>query len=90
MISWLLPYVGPLLDIGNVVFFLSNCPQLFTAYKNRKDLKGLSSRMLIGFILATFFFITVGLATGGILTAVLGFANIIFWFCQLYWKRKYR
>lgn len=89
MFDWLLPYVGLILDGGNVVFFIANCPQLITAYKNRRNLAGLSSRMLFGFIISTILFIIVGLITNGVLTVTLGMANIIFFALQLYWKRKY-
>lgn len=90
MIPWLIPYIGILLDIGNIVFFLSNCPQLVTAYRNRRNLKGLSSKMLFGFIISTIFFILVGLLTNAPLTVILGLTNIVFFILQLYWKRKYR
>lgn len=89
MLDWLLPYIGWILDAGNIVFFVANCPQLITAYRNRRNLVGLSSRMLFGFIISTILFIIVGLITNGILTVVLGIINIIFFALQLYWKRKY-
>lgn len=89
MFDWLLPYVGYILDAGNVVFFISNCPQLITAYKNRRNLQGLSSKMLIGFTISTLLFIIAGLTLNGPLTVILGIINIIFFLIQLYWKRKY-
>lgn len=89
MFDWLIPYVGWILDGGNVVFFIANCPQSFTAYRNRKDLRGLSARMLFGFIISTILFMIVGVVTNGVLTVILGAANIIFFALQLYWKRKY-
>ena len=52
--------IGIVLDIGNVIFFISNLPQLITAYKNRTNLKGLSAKMLFGFICSTIFFVMAG------------------------------
>jgi len=89
MFDWLLPYVGRILDAGNVVFFISNIPQLITAYKNRKNLLGLSKEMLFGMIISTLLFMVVGVITNGILTVILGATNIIFFILQIYWKWKY-
>jgi hypothetical protein len=79
-----------MLDIGNVIFFVVNFPQLRAAYKNRKDLKGLSSTMLAGYIVATVFFGLVAFLTGGYLATTLCILNNIIYALQLYWKRKYR
>lgn len=82
--------ISIVLDIGNVVFFTSNLPQIITAYKNRKNLKGLSSKMLFGFMISTVFFITAGVLTGAPLTIILGLGNEVFFASQLVWKWKYR
>jgi hypothetical protein len=86
----LLPLVGLMLDIGNVIFFVVNFPQLVSAFKNRKDIKGLSPIMLLGYILATVFFGLVAYATGGNLATILCIINSIIYAIQLYWIRKYR
>lgn len=82
--------ISLLLDIGNIIFFLSNFPQVLTAYRNRKNLRSLSSLMLLGFSLSTTLFVTVGILTVAPFTVVLGIGNILFFLAQFYWKRKYR
>lgn len=89
MFEFLLHYVALILDAGNIIFFVANLPQLVTAYRNRQNLRGLSSKMLIGFILSTVMFILAGLVLGGALTVILGVFNVLFFAAQLYWKRKY-
>lgn len=90
MLEILLPYLGIILDVGNIIFFAVNFPQLMTAYKNRKELKGLSGIMLAGYMIATLFFLLAGLVSGGYIAATLCTINEIVFGCQLYWKRKYR
>jgi len=82
--------ISVLLDVGNIVFFIANFPQMVNAYENRKNLKGLSTTMLLGYMIATLFFISVGLLTNGHFTAILGMINEVFFGLQFYWKRKYR
>ena len=81
--------VGILLDLGNVAFFVSNLPQLLTAYRNRRDLRGLSGKMLLGFTVSTLLFISAGWLARAPLTVILGCANVVFFTLQLHWKRKY-
>lgn len=79
------------LDAGNVTFFFSTLPQLITTFRNRKNpetLKGLSSLMLLGFIIATTFFIIVGFISHAPLTVILGLINEIVFGLQIYWKHK--
>lgn len=90
MLEILLPYLGLILDAGNVIFFIVNFPQLITAYKNRKNLKGLSATMLGGYMFATIFFLLAGLITGGYLASMLCAINEVIYAFQLYWKRKYK
>lgn len=78
------------LDLGNIMFFISSLKQMHTAYKNRTNLVGLSSKMLMGYIVSTIFFILVGIITVALATIILGILNILFFALQLYWKRKYR
>jgi len=82
--------IGLMLDIGNIIFFISNLPQLITAYKNRTNLQGLSAKMLFGFILSTIFFIVAGVLANAYLTVILGILNIFFFLLQLHWKCKYK
>jgi len=79
-----------LLDVGNIIFFISSLKQMVTAYQNRRNLQGLSSKMLIGYIISTFCFISVGFMTKALFTIIFGFANIGFFLSQLYWKWKWR
>lgn len=81
--------IGALLDIGNIIFFISNLPQLLTAYKNRKNLSGLSSKMLLGYFIATLFFGAVAFLTGGYIAATLCTVNELVYIAQIYWKHKY-
>lgn len=90
MFEILLPYLGLILDIGNVIFFVVNFPQLVTAYKNRKNLQALSGTMLGGYMAATVFFLFAGLVSGGYLASILCGINEVIYAFQLYWKRKYR
>jgi len=85
---WLVPY---LTDAGNLIFFFAGLPQLWKTWKNRKNMeasKGLSNLMLIGYLVAFFFFGTMGLILGGYATLILNIINIIFFSMQLYWKRR--
>jgi len=82
--------VGLILDIGNIIFTIANIPQIVTAIKNRKNLRGLSSGLLAGYMFATCFFFTAGVLTGGYMTAILSAFNEVLYAVQLYWKFKYR
>jgi len=90
MLECLLPYLGVILDVGNIIFFVANFPQIITAYKNRKNLQGLSSKMLFGYMIATIFFFMAGLITGGIMTAILCAINEVIFGTQLYWKWRHK
>lgn len=90
MIEELLYLVAPFLDIGNIIFFVAGLPQMIAAYRNRKNIKGLSLTMLLGFFIASILFILVGIITGGIFVVVLGCLNEIMFASQIYWLRKYR
>lgn len=82
--------IGTLLDIGNIIFFAASLGQLKNAIVNRRNLRAMSTRMLIGYIIASIFFIIAGYLSGGYITAILGSCNIFTWILQLYWKVKYR
>lgn len=87
-LAWL---IGPFLDIGNVIFFLASLRQMINSYRKRKGgLDAISNIMLLGYILASLFFVGAGYLSGGYITVVLGSSNIIFWSLSLYWKWKYR
>ena len=82
--------ISILLDIGNIIFFLANFPGIVTAFKNRTNLSAISSKMLIGYMLATICFTIVGLLTGGYITAILGVINELIFGIELYWKKKHK
>jgi len=82
--------IGGILDVGNVIFFIANFPQMVTAYKHRTNLSGLSGMMLALYMIATVFFGMVAYLTGGHLATALCITNEFFYTCQLYWKHKYR
>lgn len=87
MLLWLVPI---LLDLGNIVMFLATLPQLITAWKNRRNLSGLSTTMVIGYIIANLIFALVGLISGAYFALVLSSGNCVFFVMQLFWKWKYR
>jgi len=84
---WLVPI---LLDFGNIIFFIANIPQVLKSYKNRKNLKVLSSKMLLGYISGSFLFAIAFLIAGGMIAFMLCLFNFCFFSLQLYWKWKYR
>lgn len=88
---WLIPY---LTDVGNIIFFVAGLPQLWKTWKNRKNpkmLEGLSSKMLLGYVLSFILFGTLGFIVDGYFTFVLNIFNIIFFLIQVYWKKpKYQ
>ena len=77
--------IGLLLDIGNVIFFISSFPQLISIFKNRKQLKGLSRKTPFGYIISTLFFIACGFLSNGYLTMILGVINVANFSLQIYW-----
>jgi len=81
--------IALLLDVGNTIFFMSSLKQMITAYQNRRNLQGLSSKMLMGYICSTICFIGAGVLSRAPLTVMFGILNIGFFLSQLFWKRKY-
>ena len=82
--------INILLDIGNIIFFISNFPQMMNAYKNRRNLKGLSTLFLSGISVATVVFIILAVLTFALFTFVIGCLEIFFYLSQVYWKMKYK
>jgi len=79
-----------LLDIGNLVFFLANFPQVITAFRNRKNLVGLSSNYLFWLFIGTIFFALGNFSVGAILASGLCIVSLFFYAIQMYWKVKYK
>jgi uncharacterized protein with PQ loop repeat len=79
-----------LLDIGNIVFFLANLPQIITAFRNRRNLAGLSTNLLIGFFIGTVLFAIGNYSVGAIVASALCVIELVFYSIQLFWKLKYR
>lgn len=91
LIDWILPLLGLILDIGNIIFFISNFPQLIRTIKNKNKssaLEGLDEKTMIGYIFATLFFFIVAFATDGYIASTLCIINIIIYSLQIYWKYK--
>lgn len=85
---WLIPW---LLDGGNIIFFVAGLPQLKRTWDNRnypERLQGLSTKMLVGYVISFILFGFAGLITDGYFTFVLNIINIIFFLLQVYWKRR--
>lgn len=85
---WLVPY---LTDAGNIIFFFAGLPQLWKTWKNRNDpekLEGLSSKMMLGYVLSFILFGTLGFIVDGYATFILNIFNIIFFLLQVYWKSR--
>jgi drug/metabolite transporter (DMT)-like permease len=79
-----------LLDIGNIIFFLANLPQVITAFRNRKNLSGLSSNFLLCLFLGTIFFAIGNFYVDAIIASALCIVSLFFYAIQLFWKHKYR
>lgn len=79
-----------LIDIGNVIFFIANFPQVITAFRNRRNLTGLSSNFLFCLFLGTVFFTIGNYAIGAITSSILCIISLFFYAIQLFWKFKYR
>jgi len=82
--------IGGMLDVGNIVFTIANLPQIVTAIKNRKNLVGLSDKMLIGYSIATLFFFSVAFISSGWIAVGCCTFNWMLYSAQIYWKRKYK
>jgi len=78
------------LDIGNAVFFLANLPQLVTAFRNRKNLAGLSSNYLFWLFVGTIFFAIGNYSVGAFVASLLCVVSLFFYAIQLFWKFRYR
>lgn len=79
-----------LLDIGNILFFIANIPQLITAFKNRKNLAGLSYGLLSFYFAGTVFFALGNFFVGATIAPILCIISLFFYAIQIYWKLRYR
>jgi len=77
-------------NIGNTLAFIASIPQIITAYRNRRNLRGLSSLMLFITFMAYLFFIMVAYLNGAYVGVVLCLISEVFHILQFYWKRRYR
>jgi len=78
------------IDIGNIIFFVATLPQIINAYRNRKDLKGLSKWMLLGYTVGVACFMVGNFAVGAYIGSFLNVINLGAFLAQTYWKLKYR
>ena len=86
----MIPTVTLLLDIGNTVFFLANFPQVITAFRNRKNLSGLSANYLFWLFVGTIFFAIGNFLVGAMIAPWLCVTSLFFYAIQLFWKFKYK
>jgi len=77
--------ISVLLDIGNVIFFLSGFPQLLKAIRNRNNLKGISPWAFIGYSTGCVFFFFVGILLNSWLTVVFNIVNCGYFGLVAYW-----
>lgn len=68
-----------LLDVGNVFFFTSGFLMLYTAYKDRKVLKGYNLLGAIQIVLAVTFFLAFYIQQGFWLSLILTLPNYGYW-----------
>jgi len=78
------------IDIGNIVFFVATIPQIVNAYRNRKDLKGLSKWMLLGYTAGVACFAFGNFSVGAYIGSFLNIINLGAFLAQTYWKLKYK
>jgi len=79
-----------LLDLGNILFFVGNLPQLYRTYQRRQQLRDLSIYSWVIQIFASICFLTAGLLTGAAFTVVLNAFNIAYAGVTAYWIHRAR
>lgn len=79
-----------LLDLGNILFFLGNLPQLYKTYQRRKKLRDLSIYSWVIQIFASICFFSAGVLTGALFTVVLNAFNIGYAGVTAYWINQTR
>jgi uncharacterized protein with PQ loop repeat len=79
-----------LVNLGNLVFFLANFPQVITAFKNRKNLAGLSFNYLLWLFIGTILFAIGNYYIGAYIASVLCITSLFFYGAQMFWKKKYK
>jgi uncharacterized protein with PQ loop repeat len=79
-----------LVNLGNVIFFLANLPQVITAFKNRKNLIGLSFNYLFWLFLGTICFALGNCYLGAYIASILCVISLFFYGIQMFWKLKYK
>jgi len=78
-----------LINLGNVLFFIANLPQTITAFKNRKDLRGLSFYYLLGLFIGTIAFAIGNYLINAIIASGFCVVSLVFYVLMMYWKAKY-
>jgi uncharacterized protein with PQ loop repeat len=76
-------------DIGNIIFFIANLPQIITAYKNRKNLVGLSTNYLLILSIGTVLFGIGNYAVGAYIASAFCALSLIIYGIQIYWKKHF-
>jgi uncharacterized protein with PQ loop repeat len=69
---------------------VANIPQIITAYKNRKNLSGLSINFLFALTIGYILFAIGNYGLGALISSFLCIASMVLCLVQIFWKRKYR
>jgi uncharacterized protein with PQ loop repeat len=82
--------VPVLLDLGNILFFLGNLPQLYRSYQHRHTLRDLSIYTWVIQIFAALCFCSAGIVTGAWFAVILNGFNIAYGGVTAYWINQAR
>jgi len=77
-----------LLDLANIIFFLTSLPQIRSAYLNRSNLDAVSYWMLSGYLVATLIFAVANASFNAYIAGVLNVVCAFVYGIQIYWKIK--
>ena len=82
--------IGLLLDLGNIVFTIGSLPQIYSSFKYRYKLKGLSISSFVLYIIATLCFLPVMVWTNAWIAFICGCFNIFSFLWNVYWILRLR
>jgi uncharacterized protein with PQ loop repeat len=82
--------VALLLDVGNILFFISSLPQLYRTYQRRHTLRDLSIVSWLIQIVASICFLSAGMLSGAWFAVALNVFNIAYAGVTAYWINRTR
>jgi uncharacterized protein with PQ loop repeat len=82
--------VALLLDLGNILFFISSLPQLYRTYQRRHELQDLSIASWIIQIFASICFFSAGMLSGAWFAVAVNVFNITYAGVTAYWINRAR